>query len=207
MVSSMNNSQLDTGLVTSFTVPFVPEIQQKTNSIEFSTALGKGTSSSEGTTDSTTTSTIGSSTVQACDCGIGGSCQLDSSGEKICNCFSGYARYKGHCYECDCGPYGTCILETGIKRCTCDVNYAEKNGKCEFMESTTLEGSTSTLTTVLPSTTQSCNCENGNCVYEGGKKICKCNPGYGNYKETSCIGMSVLPEQYGLYNNYRWVTE
>ncbi|GBO37396.1 hypothetical protein AVEN_8121-1, partial [Araneus ventricosus] len=67
-----------------------------------------------------------------CDCGIGGSCQLDSSGDKICNCFSGYARYKGYCYDCDCGPYGTCILDTGIKRCICDFNYAEKNGKCEF---------------------------------------------------------------------------
>ncbi|GBN98145.1 hypothetical protein AVEN_55482-1 [Araneus ventricosus] len=76
-----------------------------------------------------------------CDCGLGGSCQLDSSGDKICYCFSGYARYKGHCYECDCGPYGTCILESGIARCTCDVNYAEKNGKCEY-KGTSSEGTT-----------------------------------------------------------------
>ncbi|GBN80794.1 hypothetical protein AVEN_221800-1 [Araneus ventricosus] len=66
-----------------------------------------------------------------CDCGLGGSCHLDSSGDKICYCFSGYARYKGHCYDCDCGPYGTCIIDAGIKRCICDFNYAEKNGKCE----------------------------------------------------------------------------
>ncbi|GBM89793.1 Fat-like cadherin-related tumor suppressor [Araneus ventricosus] len=96
-----------------------------------STTQYKGTSPSEGTTHSTTTSTIVSSTVQACDCGLGGSCNLDSSGDKICYCFSGYARYKGHCYECDCGPYGTCIIDAGIKRCICDFNYAEKNGRCE----------------------------------------------------------------------------
>ncbi|GBN00688.1 hypothetical protein AVEN_104760-1, partial [Araneus ventricosus] len=109
----------------------------------------KGTSSSEGTTDSTTTSTIVSSTVRACDCGLGGSCHLDSSGDKICYCFSGYARYKGHCYECDCGPYGTCIIDAGIKRCTCDVNYAEKNGKCESLDKGT---SSSELTTVSTTT-------------------------------------------------------
>ncbi|GBM43849.1 hypothetical protein AVEN_256723-1 [Araneus ventricosus] len=39
-----------------------------------------------------------------------------------------------------------------------------------------------------------CNCEHGNCVYEGGKKICKCNPGYGNYKETSCIACDCGPD-------------
>ncbi|GBN72941.1 hypothetical protein AVEN_10550-1 [Araneus ventricosus] len=34
-----------------------------------------------------------------------------------------------------------------------------------------------------------CLCENGSCVSEDGKNICKCNPGYGNYTETKCKGM------------------
>ncbi|GBM43861.1 hypothetical protein AVEN_256735-1, partial [Araneus ventricosus] len=89
------------------------------------------TSTAVTSTSSSLMSTILTSTITSCDCGIGGSCQLDSSGDKICNCFSGYARYKGYCYDCDCGPYGTCIIDAGIKRCTCDFNYAEKNGKCE----------------------------------------------------------------------------
>ncbi|GBN88437.1 hypothetical protein AVEN_270149-1, partial [Araneus ventricosus] len=32
-----------------------------------------------------------------CDCGEGGSCHLNSSGGKICNCFSGYVPYEGYC--------------------------------------------------------------------------------------------------------------
>ncbi|GBM43853.1 hypothetical protein AVEN_256727-1 [Araneus ventricosus] len=39
-----------------------------------------------------------------------------------------------------------------------------------------------------------CICENGNCVNEGGKEICKCNPGYENYKRSSCIPCDCGPD-------------
>ncbi|GBN92034.1 hypothetical protein AVEN_129995-1 [Araneus ventricosus] len=34
-----------------------------------------------------------------------------------------------------------------------------------------------------------CRCENGICVNDGGKEICKCNPGYGNFTATKCKGI------------------
>ncbi|GBN45034.1 hypothetical protein AVEN_245643-1 [Araneus ventricosus] len=94
-------------------------------------SLANTTSTSVNTEPSSLMTTILTSTVTSCDCGVGGSCHLDSSGEKICNCFSGYAPNEGYCDECDCGSHGKCSLETGLKRCICDVKYAEKNGKCE----------------------------------------------------------------------------
>ncbi|GBM69941.1 Protocadherin Fat 1, partial [Araneus ventricosus] len=159
--------------------------------------VDKGPSSSEGTTDSTTTSTIGSSTVQACDCGLGGSCQLDSSGEKICNCFSGYARYKGHCYECDCGSYGTCILESGIKRCTCDVNFAEKNGKCEYCSC----GENSKFCRYNVLGEKECSCSSAYAQNRGYCEECNCGP-YGScsfeYDRKRCHCKSFAVEKNGV---------
>ncbi|GBN07790.1 hypothetical protein AVEN_25695-1 [Araneus ventricosus] len=39
-----------------------------------------------------------------------------------------------------------------------------------------------------------CICENGICVNEGGKNICKCNPGYGNFTVTKCKACNCGPD-------------
>ncbi|GBM49123.1 hypothetical protein AVEN_78079-1, partial [Araneus ventricosus] len=90
-----------------------------------------------------------------CSCGENSkSCSYNVLGEKECNCSTAYAQNRGYCEECNCGPYGSCSFEYDRKRCKCKSFAFEKNGVCVVMESTTLEGSTSTRTTVLPTTGQ-----------------------------------------------------
>ncbi|GBM69937.1 hypothetical protein AVEN_13801-1 [Araneus ventricosus] len=48
-----------------------------------------------------------------------------------------------------------------------------------------------------------CICKNGNCVNEGGKDICKCNPGYGNYKGNSCIACGCGPDTNCIWSHGR----
>ncbi|CAL1300553.1 unnamed protein product, partial [Larinioides sclopetarius] len=59
-----------------------------------------------------------------CDCGEGGSCHLNSSGDKICKCFEGYVPHEGYCKGCDCGEGGSCHLNSsGDKICKCFEGY------------------------------------------------------------------------------------
>ncbi|GBM69935.1 hypothetical protein AVEN_13799-1 [Araneus ventricosus] len=90
-----------------------------------------------------------------CSCGENSkSCRYNLLGEKECNCSSAYAQNRGYCEDCNCGPYGSCSFEYDRKRCNCKSFAVEMNGVCVVMESTTLEGSTSAMTTALPLTTQ-----------------------------------------------------
>ncbi|GBN85086.1 hypothetical protein AVEN_148632-1 [Araneus ventricosus] len=76
---------------------------------------------------------------------------------------------------CECGTDSNCTF-SGLfqqKKCICKPGYWEVDGKCVACLST---------------------CKNGNCVNEGGKDICKCNPGYFNYKETSCTACDCGPD-------------
>ncbi|GBM43868.1 hypothetical protein AVEN_256739-1 [Araneus ventricosus] len=91
-------------------------------------------------------------------------------------------------YECNCGPYGSCSFHDGQKTCNCRPSAFEKNGICIIMESTTSESTTALRTTMLPSTTQYCNCGeySKSCRYNWkGDKICDCFPGYAE-KYGSC---------------------
>ncbi|GBO05276.1 hypothetical protein AVEN_99471-1, partial [Araneus ventricosus] len=40
-----------------------------------------------------------------------------------------------------------------------------------------------------------CSCTNGQCVNEGGKEVCKCNPGYGNYTKAWCKACECGPNK------------
>ncbi|GBO05065.1 hypothetical protein AVEN_22341-1, partial [Araneus ventricosus] len=94
-----------------------------------------------------------------CNCGeYSKSCRYNWKGDQICDCFPGYAEKYGSCEECNCGPYGSCSFQYGQKTCNCRPFAFEKNGICIIMESTTSEDTTAVRTTILPSTTQYCNC-------------------------------------------------
>ncbi|GBN50486.1 hypothetical protein AVEN_176432-1 [Araneus ventricosus] len=76
---------------------------------------------------------------------------------------------------CECGPDSNCTFSGFFqqKKCICKPGYFAVDGKCVACLST---------------------CKNGNCVNEGGKDICKCNPGYGNYGETTCRDCDCGPD-------------
>ncbi|GBN91143.1 hypothetical protein AVEN_58838-1, partial [Araneus ventricosus] len=40
-----------------------------------------------------------------------------------------------------------------------------------------------------------CRCSNGKCVNEGGKDICKCPPGYGNFTKSYCKACECGPSK------------
>ncbi|GBM43872.1 hypothetical protein AVEN_256742-1 [Araneus ventricosus] len=93
-------------------------------------------------------------------------------------------------HECNCGPYGSCSFQYGQKTCNCRPFAFEKNGICIIMESTTSEDTTAVRTTMLPSTTQYCNCGeySKSCRYNWkGDKTCDCFRGYAE-KYGSCEG-------------------
>ncbi|GBN21524.1 hypothetical protein AVEN_74960-1 [Araneus ventricosus] len=108
----------------------------------------------------------------ACDCGPDANCTWTTGWmpKKICSCKPGYAEQKEKCKACECGPDSNCTFSGWFhqKICICQPGYWEVNGKCVACSSV---------------------CKNGNCVNEDGKEICKCNPGYGNFKGTSCKGI------------------
>ncbi|GBN80795.1 hypothetical protein AVEN_221801-1 [Araneus ventricosus] len=90
-----------------------------------------------------------------CSCGENSkSCRYNVLGEKECNCSSAYAQNRGNCEDCNCGPYGSCSFEYDRKRCNCESFAVKMNEVCVVLKSTPPEGSTSTRTTALPSTTQ-----------------------------------------------------
>ncbi|GBN76282.1 hypothetical protein AVEN_134310-1 [Araneus ventricosus] len=129
-----------------------------------------------------------------CNCGeYSKSCRYNWKGDQICDCFPGYAQKYGSCEECNCGPYGSCSFQYGQKTCNCRPFAFEKNEICIIMESTTSDSTTAVRTTILPSTTQYCNCGeySKSCHYNRrGVKICDCFPGYaekyGSCDECNC---------------------
>ncbi|GBM43850.1 hypothetical protein AVEN_256724-1 [Araneus ventricosus] len=106
---------------------------------------------------------------EACVC-KNGNC-VNEGGKHICKCDPGYGNSRGtSCKACECGPDSNCTF-SGLfqqKKCICKPGYFAVDGKCVACVSI---------------------CKNGNCVNEGGKQICKCNPGFGNFVETTCIGI------------------
>ncbi|GBM82323.1 hypothetical protein AVEN_128752-2 [Araneus ventricosus] len=132
------------------------------------------------TTDSSSLMTaILTSTVSTCYCGPETkTCYLDSSGNKNCSCFSGYVPINGYCAECNCGPYGTCSFEYGLKKCNCRSFATETNGVCVEMLSSSSKGTTDSFitSTILSSTVQECDCgPRGRCDVAFGRRKCICD--------------------------------
>ncbi|GFU16622.1 hypothetical protein NPIL_584501 [Nephila pilipes] len=72
-----------------------------------------------------------------CDCGeFSQGCYFDDSGDKVCECFSGYVQANGTCFECDCGEHvKSCGFDQeGNKKCECEHKYAQRYGKCELCD-------------------------------------------------------------------------
>ncbi|CAL1282862.1 unnamed protein product [Larinioides sclopetarius] len=49
-----------------------------------------------------------------------------------------------------------------------------------------------------------CSCTNGECVNEGGKDVCKCPPGYGNYTNSYCKACECGPNEICIGKNTGW---
>ncbi|CAL1264254.1 unnamed protein product [Larinioides sclopetarius] len=49
-----------------------------------------------------------------------------------------------------------------------------------------------------------CACTNGKCVNEGGKDVCKCLPGYGNYTKSDCRACECGPNKSCIWKQTGW---
>ncbi|GBO18064.1 hypothetical protein AVEN_29731-1, partial [Araneus ventricosus] len=76
---------------------------------------------------------------------------------------------------CDCGSHGACSFETGQKKCICDVNYVEKEGKCEYCSC----GENSNSCHFKQGKYKKCNCSSGYAENHGYCEECNCGP-YGS---------------------------
>ncbi|GIY98137.1 uncharacterized protein CEXT_19821 [Caerostris extrusa] len=139
-----------------------------------------------------------------CDCGENGKCSF-VEGNKRCVCDDNYKEKvtDGKCHECNCGTQGTCKFELEKKICTCKANYTEKegtcqecncgiNGKCSFETDGGRKCNCyAKFSEDDDGVCQKCDCGRfGECYFEGGKKACKCNDNYKEYrgacKECNC---------------------
>ncbi|CAL1288202.1 unnamed protein product [Larinioides sclopetarius] len=134
-----------------------------------------------------------------CYCGESSkSCHFNSKGEKICECFSGFAQRGETCEVCNCGKdsYSCFFGKDGNKECKCHSGYAPTNGICKECECGIygscyfLELGNSLWNKQIekrcicaPSTYEiygkciECDCGlHGLCVIESGQKKCLCGP-------------------------------
>ncbi|KAG8170992.1 hypothetical protein JTE90_022907 [Oedothorax gibbosus] len=85
---------------------------------------------------------------------------------QACDCLSGHEfdSTKGICRVCDCGTNGTCSFDDKDQQvCKCNKQNEMKNGKCEF-----------------------CYCGGkGKCSFNGGNRVCSCDEGYAEDKDTT----------------------
>ncbi|GIZ03116.1 uncharacterized protein CEXT_690831 [Caerostris extrusa] len=62
-------------------------------------------------------------------------CQWDKKSRKgSCVCKKPKTFYRAEdrsCQECDCGPYGQCLVVDGEKACECKAGYAEDSSRCK----------------------------------------------------------------------------
>ncbi|XP_055944191.1 neurogenic locus notch homolog protein 1-like [Argiope bruennichi] len=123
-------------------------------------------------------------TTRSCSCGENSkSCTYNWDEEKICECFPGYAVKDDYCFECNCGPYGSCKFVNDRKKCSCAPFTVEMNGVCVDVDTTSSRGTTdsTSTSTVVSSTVRECDCgiNARSCFYRrNGDKVCNCDFGY-----------------------------
>ncbi|GFS94857.1 uncharacterized protein NPIL_104901 [Nephila pilipes] len=130
-----------------------------------------------------------------------------TSTEGYCRCKKDkhyYEETTRRCYECDCGPYGECILAYDAKVCICEENYSDYLLKCKrcycgfdavncsfksggdklchckekYAQKTKISGYTEIDAWCAP-----CDCgEHGKCRFDNEEQVCECDEHYKVYE-------------------------
>ncbi|KAF8777628.1 Delta and Notch-like epidermal growth [Argiope bruennichi] len=140
-----------------------------------------------------------------CNCGVNvESCFFRRNGTKACHCDFGYIQINGHCAAiCNEDKILICFelsSENGlseklnVQRQLFDKKiynlYTEVYEKHENLFEESLQNNAA------------CSCTNGECLNEGGKQVCKCKPGFGNYTRSLCKACDCGPD-----SNCTWISK